>query len=320
MPPGQVADPAADPRPRPPGCRARAPRPCPALGWRKPSSSRIVVLLPAPFGPRNPKISPTFTWIDRSVRAATSAAARQRVPDGRGRSACVRPSVWSASTAEGYTRLTRRSPEAGVCGADLGRGPWPHRVESALVPSGDFAAGRGWPMVLACPTGEAPCPCPPGTPPSPRPRDPAAPSPGRAALAQRESDVAGPAWRSSACSWRRCRSRRRSRRRSHRRWSRPAPARREPIVFYGRGYGHGVGMSQYGARGRALIGQDAATILAHYYPGTTLGTTDPKRPVRILVLQAFKPSPRSRCGCTVGADRGRSTGSTGSSRPTPSSG
>jgi stage II sporulation protein D len=64
----------------------------------------------------------------------------------------------------------------------------------------------------------------------------------------------------------------------------------EPIVFYGRGYGHGVGMSQYGARGRALVGQDAATILAHYYQGTTLGTTDPKRQVRVLVLQAFKPS------------------------------
>jgi len=62
------------------------------------------------------------------------------------------------------------------------------------------------------------------------------------------------------------------------------------ITFYGRGYGHGVGMSQYGARGRALAGQDAATILAHYYQGTTPGTTDPTRPIRILVLQAFKPS------------------------------
>jgi SpoIID/LytB domain protein len=62
------------------------------------------------------------------------------------------------------------------------------------------------------------------------------------------------------------------------------------ITFYGRGYGHGVGMNQYGARGRALAGQDAATILAHYYQGTTPGTTDPTRPIRILVLQAFKPS------------------------------
>jgi hypothetical protein len=58
----------------------------------------------------------------------------------------------------------------------------------------------------------------------------------------------------------------------------PTPAPTGPTVlgptvtFSGRGYGHGVGMSQYGARGRALAGQDAATILAHYYRGTTLGT------------------------------------------------
>ncbi|MEO8228843.1 MAG: SpoIID/LytB domain-containing protein [Chloroflexota bacterium] len=62
------------------------------------------------------------------------------------------------------------------------------------------------------------------------------------------------------------------------------------VVFYGHGYGHGVGMSQYGARGRALAGQDAATILAHYYQGTTPGTTDPKRPIRILVLRGFQTS------------------------------
>src|SRR4051794_2485387 len=32
------------------------------------------------------------------------------------------------------------------------------------------------------------------------------------------------------------------------------------LTFYGRGYGHGVGMSQYGARGRALAGQLAPEI------------------------------------------------------------
>jgi stage II sporulation protein D len=64
----------------------------------------------------------------------------------------------------------------------------------------------------------------------------------------------------------------------------------EPITFYGRGYGHGVGMSQYGARGRALAGQDAATILAHYYAGTTIATVDPMKPVRVLVLSRFKPT------------------------------
>lgn len=38
-----------------------------------------------------------------------------------------------------------------------------------------------------------------------------------------------------------------------------------------RGYGHGVGLSQYGANALALTGKTYAEILAHYYPGTTLG-------------------------------------------------
>ena len=33
------------------------------------------------------------------------------------------------------------------------------------------------------------------------------------------------------------------------------------------GYGHGVGMSQYGANALALQGMDAAAILEHYFPG-----------------------------------------------------
>lgn len=41
-------------------------------------------------------------------------------------------------------------------------------------------------------------------------------------------------------------------------------------AFSGAGFGHGVGMSQWGARGRALAGQDAATILGAYYTGATL--------------------------------------------------
>jgi len=39
----------------------------------------------------------------------------------------------------------------------------------------------------------------------------------------------------------------------------------ESVVFYGGGFGHNVGMSQYGAQGRALRGQDAETILTGYY-------------------------------------------------------
>lgn len=37
-----------------------------------------------------------------------------------------------------------------------------------------------------------------------------------------------------------------------------------------RGYGHGVGMSKYGANGMANAGYSYKDILSHYYPGTTL--------------------------------------------------
>ena len=59
------------------------------------------------------------------------------------------------------------------------------------------------------------------------------------------------------------------------------------LTFYGRGYGHGVGMSQYGARGRALAGQLAPEILAHYYPKTTLGARSASTQVRVLLLTGF---------------------------------
>ena len=36
------------------------------------------------------------------------------------------------------------------------------------------------------------------------------------------------------------------------------------------GYGHGVGLSQYGAKYMAENGADYREILAHYYPGTEL--------------------------------------------------
>src|SRR6204780_4754847 len=51
----------------------------------------------------------------------------------------------------------------------------------------------------------------------------------------------------------------------------------------GGGDGHGIGMSQYGAYGYALHGADYQFILAHYYQGTSLGTTDPERIVRVLL-------------------------------------
>ena len=42
------------------------------------------------------------------------------------------------------------------------------------------------------------------------------------------------------------------------------------FLFTVRGYGHGVGMSQYGANVMAQSGADYVAILSHYYPGTAL--------------------------------------------------
>lgn len=46
------------------------------------------------------------------------------------------------------------------------------------------------------------------------------------------------------------------------------------LVLRGTGYGHGVGMCQWGAIGRARAGQDFRTILRAYYPGTSVGAID----------------------------------------------
>jgi peptidoglycan hydrolase-like amidase len=43
------------------------------------------------------------------------------------------------------------------------------------------------------------------------------------------------------------------------------------IAFVGGGFGHNVGMSQYGAQGRALRGQTFQQILQGYYSGITIG-------------------------------------------------
>jgi stage II sporulation protein D len=42
------------------------------------------------------------------------------------------------------------------------------------------------------------------------------------------------------------------------------------FTFYGRGWGHGVGLCQNGAFGQALAGKGYREILSHYYPGTTV--------------------------------------------------
>jgi stage II sporulation protein D len=52
--------------------------------------------------------------------------------------------------------------------------------------------------------------------------------------------------------------------------------------FVGRGYGHGIGMSQYGAEGAALAGMTAEQIIAMYFPGTQLQQL-PTTTVRVLL-------------------------------------
>jgi stage II sporulation protein D len=54
-------------------------------------------------------------------------------------------------------------------------------------------------------------------------------------------------------------------------------------VVHGRGFGHGVGMSAYGAYGYALHGKDYRFILGHYFTGASLGTLDKPRVVRVLL-------------------------------------
>lgn len=53
-------------------------------------------------------------------------------------------------------------------------------------------------------------------------------------------------------------------------------AERQTVVIRGKGYGHGVGMCQMGAIGRARAGQNFVTILTSYYKGVVISTaTEP---------------------------------------------
>jgi stage II sporulation protein D len=70
-------------------------------------------------------------------------------------------------------------------------------------------------------------------------------------------------------------------------------------VIKGAGFGHGIGMSQYGAYGYSLEGRGYREILAHYYKGTRL-TSAPTRPVRVL-LQPTDPYIRVRGASRIGS-------------------
>jgi stage II sporulation protein D len=68
----------------------------------------------------------------------------------------------------------------------------------------------------------------------------------------------------------------------------PSPPPGTPTFFIsGHGWGHGLGMSQYGAFGYAQHGWRYDQILRHYYTGTTIGQASIKR-VRVLLIEATK--------------------------------
>ncbi len=69
----------------------------------------------------------------------------------------------------------------------------------------------------------------------------------------------------------------------------PAPTIRAQPTFFitGHGWGHGLGMSQYGAYGYAQHGWTYDAIIKHYYTGTTIGQA-PATKVRVLLADKAK--------------------------------
>jgi len=58
------------------------------------------------------------------------------------------------------------------------------------------------------------------------------------------------------------------------------------FTITGSGFGHGVGMSQYGAQGMGIDGYNASQILTHYFPGTAVNPVAlPSANIRVGLLQ-----------------------------------
>ena len=70
----------------------------------------------------------------------------------------------------------------------------------------------------------------------------------------------------------------------------PAPG--PDVVLTGSGWGHSVGMSQYGARAMAQAGRSAAQILQHYYPGTAVGPDGRVPDDRVVLVDVFRNRPQ----------------------------
>src|SRR4051794_38233198 len=66
------------------------------------------------------------------------------------------------------------------------------------------------------------------------------------------------------------------------------------FTIRGAGFGHGVGMSQYGADGLAQHGWAYRDILGHYYTGTAIGNLDPAQRVRVLLQSTTRSASFTR--------------------------
>src|SRR3954447_25022931 len=63
----------------------------------------------------------------------------------------------------------------------------------------------------------------------------------------------------------------------------PAAPAASRLVVKGHGFGHGIGMSQYGALGYAQHGAGYKDILGHYYEQTAVSQLSPSPDVRVLL-------------------------------------
>jgi len=91
----------------------------------------------------------------------------------------------------------------------------------------------------------------------------------------------------------------------------PAHAADDDVDFVGSGWGHGVGMSQWGAYSQATQGRTYTAILDHYYTGTSLASYDTASPghpdlkVNLegdrtdLLLRVLKSGPAAQVPATV---------------------
>jgi stage II sporulation protein D len=95
----------------------------------------------------------------------------------------------------------------------------------------------------------------------------------------------------------------------------PAQAAPRTFTIVGGGWGHGIGMSQYGAHGMALRGASAGRIISYYYGGAQAGPATLPATIRVGLLQADRDpstgaaSARSRSRESRSPARGAAAGS-----------